>query len=103
MSSERGVIPLSAKLTKMPNTLKQFVGNLSTNCLSVFGHFIKTAISKFCCFPQIVYCSTENADVKVFTSITIHVSNSKEYYKRLRGHSFSTYVKFSESPTFVTP
>ena len=69
MSSERGVIPLSAKLTKMPNTLKQFVGNLSTNCLSVFGHFIKTAICKFCCFPQIVYCSTENANVKVFQAL----------------------------------
>ena len=32
--------PLSAKLTKWPNTLKQFVGNLLTNCLSVFGHFV---------------------------------------------------------------
>ena len=25
--------------TKWPNTLKQFVPNLSPNCLSVFGHF----------------------------------------------------------------
>ena len=32
--------PLSAKLTKWPNTLKQFVGNLPMNCLSVFGHFM---------------------------------------------------------------
>ena len=32
--------PLSAKLTKWPNTLKQFVNNLLTNCLSVFGHFV---------------------------------------------------------------
>ena len=31
---------LSAKLRKWPNTLKQFVGNLPTNCLSVFGHFV---------------------------------------------------------------
>ena len=35
--------PLSAKLTKWPNTLKQFVGNLPTNCLSVFGHFVGLA------------------------------------------------------------
>ena len=36
--------PLSAKLTKWPNTLKQFVGNLPTNCLSVFGHFVGLAL-----------------------------------------------------------
>ena len=35
--------PLSAKLTKWPNTLKQFVGNLATNCLNVFGHFMGLA------------------------------------------------------------
>ena len=35
--------PLSAKLTKWPNTLKQFVVNLPTNCLSVFGHFMGLA------------------------------------------------------------
>ena len=32
--------PLSAKLTKWPNTLKQFVVNLPKNCLSVFVHFV---------------------------------------------------------------
>ena len=26
---------------KWPNTLKQFGGKLRTNCLSVFGHFVK--------------------------------------------------------------
>ena len=31
--------PLSANPTKWPNTLKQFVGKLPTNCLSLFGHF----------------------------------------------------------------
>ena len=31
--------PLSANPTKWSNTLKQFVGNLPTNCLSVFDHF----------------------------------------------------------------
>ena len=36
--------PLSAKLTKWQNTLKQFVGNLPTKCLSVFGHFTGLAI-----------------------------------------------------------
>ena len=32
--------PLSANFTKWSNTLKQFVGNLPTNCLSVLGHFV---------------------------------------------------------------
>ena len=36
--------PLSANPTKWSNTLKQFVGNLPTNCLSVFDHFVKFAL-----------------------------------------------------------
>ena len=35
--------PLSANFTKWPNTLKQFVGKLPANCLSVFGHFVGLA------------------------------------------------------------
>ena len=34
------VYPLSSKPTKWSDTLKQFVGNLPTNCLSVFDHFV---------------------------------------------------------------
>ena len=37
------VNPLSANSTKWSNTLKQFVGKLSTNCLSVFDHFVGLA------------------------------------------------------------
>ena len=36
--------PLRANPTKWPNTLKQCVGKLSTNCFSVFGHFVKLAL-----------------------------------------------------------
>ena len=36
--------PLSAHPTKWSNTLKEFVGNLPTNCLSVFDHFVKLAL-----------------------------------------------------------
>ena len=32
--------PLNANFTKWSNTLKQFVGNLPTNCLSVSDHFV---------------------------------------------------------------
>ena len=36
--------PLSVNFTKWSNTLKQFVGNLPTNCLSVFDHFVGLAL-----------------------------------------------------------
>ena len=35
---------LSANPTKWSNTLKQFVGKLSTNCLSVIDHFVELAL-----------------------------------------------------------
>ena len=35
---------LSASITKWSNTLKQFMGKLPTNCLSVFGHFVGLAL-----------------------------------------------------------
>ena len=35
---------LSANPTKWPNIFKQLVGNLPTNCLSVFDHFVKLAL-----------------------------------------------------------
>ena len=38
---------LSANPTKWSNTLKQFVGNLPTNCLSVSDHFVKLALKVF--------------------------------------------------------
>ena len=45
--------PLSTNPTKWSITLKQFVGYLPTNCLSVFDHFVELAlkglIRKFCC------------------------------------------------------
>ena len=40
----RSFNPLSANPTKWPNTLKQFVGKLPTNCLSVFGHFVNLVL-----------------------------------------------------------
>ena len=36
--------PLRANPTKWSNTLEQFVGNLPSNCLSVFGHFVKLSL-----------------------------------------------------------
>ena len=38
--------PLTANATKWSNTLKQFVGNLPTNCLSAFDHFVRLALKR---------------------------------------------------------
>ena len=38
--------PFSANFTKWSNTLKQFVGNLPTNCLSVFDRFLGFALKE---------------------------------------------------------
>ena len=40
------VNPLRANPTKWLNTLKQFAGNLPTNCLSVFDHFVGLALKE---------------------------------------------------------
>ena len=36
--------PFNANFTKWSNTLIQFVGNLPTNCLSVFDRFVGLAL-----------------------------------------------------------
>ena len=60
--------PLSANPTKRSNTLKQFVGKLPTNCLSVFDHFMKLALKglkKYCLTESYFEAELEvwNADV----------------------------------------
>ena len=39
--------PFSANFTKWSNTPKQFVGNLPTNCVSVFDHFVELALKEY--------------------------------------------------------
>ena len=74
--------PLIANPIKWPNTLKQFVGNLPTNCLSVFGHFVdlvlkglkpwKLSVKKLFC-NEIVRCQLaslqRNSFIHPFSSI----------------------------------
>ena len=36
--------PSSTNFTEWSNKLKQFVGNVSTNCLSMFDHFVGLAL-----------------------------------------------------------
>ena len=49
---------LSANPTKWSNTPKQFIGNLSTNCLIVVDHFVPLALTGSGSFPEI--CANEN-------------------------------------------
>ena len=74
---------LSVNPTKWLNTLKQFVGKLPTNCLSVFDHFVKLALKGlkepfFClfCFCLHLCCSSSiNGNFKVEKKYSIqHVS-----------------------------
>ena len=47
--------PLIANPIKWPNTFKQFVGKLPTNCLSVFGHFVNFALKRLTVPSSLIY------------------------------------------------
>ena len=40
----KNINPLRSNFKKWPNTLKRFVGNLPTNYVNVFGHFVELAL-----------------------------------------------------------
>ena len=44
LTTKRRFNSLSANFTKWSNTLKQFVGKLPTNCLSMFDHFVELSL-----------------------------------------------------------
>ena len=54
--------PLNANPTKWPNTLKQFVGKLPTNCLSVFGHFVNLTLKGLSLQEGLEYIDRENPE-----------------------------------------
>ena len=54
--SKMSVITLSANPRKWSNTLKQFVDNLPTNCLSVFNHFAGLALKGITFMKQLQTC-----------------------------------------------
>ena len=47
---------LNANPTKWSNTLKQFVGQLPTNCLSVFYHFVELALKRLTIARLLLTC-----------------------------------------------
>ena len=46
---------------KWSNILKQFVGNLLTNCLSMFDHFVKLALK---CYLRYKMITSQNVPLK---------------------------------------
>ena len=56
---------LSVNFTKWSNTLKQFVGTLPMNCLSVFDHFVGLALKGL----STAYWKMHNIQWKVCTAI----------------------------------
>ena len=57
LSLKVDINPLSAKITKWSNTLKLFVGNLPTICLSVFDHFVGLAFKGLNLFHFIIFAA----------------------------------------------
>ena len=73
---------LSANSTKWSNTLKQFVGKLPTNCLSVSDHFVGLALKGFgteathvCVSQKINSSFLENFPIVVDTAFIISHSH----------------------------
>ena len=70
----RAFNPLNPNPTKWSNTLKRFVGNLLTNYLSVFDHFVKLAL-KWVTYGRLI--QVVSGEFATF----IHAQNMKiEYY-----------------------
>ena len=74
--------PLSANFTKWSNTLKQFVGNLPTNCLSVFDHFVGLA------FQGLTYFVPIFPIIWIFFRYSVGSSIKGAFW----GNSFSYYI-----------
>ena len=75
---------LSANPTKWPNIVKQFVGKLSTNCLSVFNHFVGLAYKVQ--FLYTIYSVQEKDNVKPENITKFHQMNL------LRSFSFKSCI-----------
>ena len=94
MRSNNHINPLWANTTKSSNTLKQLVGKLPTNCLSVFDHFLRLVLKglklaqgiHFCYYMKVLltktnYCgkdilSQEQSTVRNFLLASLNLYSS---------------------------
>ena len=87
--------PLSANPIKWPNTLKQFVGNLLTNCLSVFGHFVGLALKglRYLIFCPDFFCHAGKGPKEAKANFTIyeviHLETNKSIQKMEFGRLYN--------------
>ena len=85
--------PLSANPSKWSNILKQFVGNLPTNCLSVFDHFAGLALKglrllltlyKNNKYFSVQYNSPDKIIAKRFCKTSVHFFSDKKQNVRAK-------------------
>ena len=76
--------PLSANITKWSNTLKQFVGKLPTNCLSVFDHFVGLALKGLITHQEACLCDREST---INTEVATGVFCKKKLFLKISQNS----------------
>ena len=81
-------MPLSANFTKWSNTLKQFVGNSPTNCLSVLGHFVRLAF-KGLRFIQ----KMSNVKSPTIIDEAFKINETIRYCLRMRNKLYARHIK----------
>ena len=84
----RLVNPLSTKFIKWSNTLKQFVGKLPTNCLSVFDHFVGLALK------GLKYAQMGSFSLPCFSIVELNMEVQEQ-----ENHSHSKYWRIQNSIT----
>ena len=90
---------LSANPTKWSNTLKQFVDNLPTNCLSVFDHFVGLAPKRFMLsIAKCVKKTTKIDSCLTFGSNSLQGAVSKTTF---RGYSRPKLCDFWTLPSMI--
>ena len=94
--------PSSVNPTKWSNTLKQFVGKLPTNCLSVSDHFVGLALKGLMCHRVFCHFSV-NGSTKYtqflkylkFTSDTKSISDFNKRYVPRYPHEDAIWTKLA--------
>ena len=97
--------PLNANPTKWSNTLKQFVGNLGTNCLSVFDHFVNLALKGL---KRIKQANKRLLKRKQRQQLYGVLKNNSSVIRQKSesqngGNKKTKHVTFSEKQIFLTP
>ena len=91
--------PLSANPTKWSNTLKQFVGKLPMNCLTVFDHFVELALKGLNFSKKIYIRETATIPKEQVHSESPIIKSIKEFRKPCS--KSSTKIPNTTSGTFV--